>query len=324
MLSHRYIHFSIQLFISIFLVLCICSGAENQDCNILHPISRIEKILNTEPVRIDMPRGARFKGDKAKRVLLVGEDEFFVYAKLKVAPQGGESINNRPRFEVAAYQLQKLFLDTTEYVVPPTSCRGFPVDILRQLEIEARPTFENTSSVFCTLQYWLNNVSQERVYDKKRFESDTVYAKHFANFNILTYLIQHSDSNEGNALISSDPLNPRVFAVDNGVSFGDMYGRRGHKWRNLRVNRLPGKTVERLRNITHDNMKQVLDVLAQYTIVAGQLLPSDIEEPFDLSEGIRRANDMIQLGLTEKEISDTYNRLQKLLKNIDAEELTLF
>ena len=320
----RNIHPKRKFLLRLSILLCIFTQANAQDSNILYSVDRIERMLHNEPVRIDMPRGARFTGDKAMRVLLVGEDDFFIYSKLKAAPKGGEEINNRPRYEIAAYQLQKLFLDPADYVVPPTAGRGFPVDTLRELGIKAPSTFENTSSVFCNLQYWLNNVSQENVYDKKRFKSDTVYARHFGNFNILTYLIMHSDSNKGNALVSADPDNPRVFAVDNGVSFGDIYGLRGHRWRNLLVKRLPKRTIDRLQNIDLDDLEQVLGVVAQYRIQDGLLIATEPTENFNVSEGIRRSEDMIQLGLKENEIRKVYTRLTELLQKVDSKKMKVF
>jgi hypothetical protein len=58
--------------------------------------------------------------------------------------------------------------------------------------------------------------------------------------NILSYLIEHKDSNVGNFLISKDATNPRVFAVDNSYAFGSPESDRGHDWRFIRVKRLPG------------------------------------------------------------------------------------
>lgn len=320
----RYITPQKQLYMLLGLLIFVSLPAFTQDSNVRYPVERIERLLSNEDVRIERPRGARFKGDKAMRVLLVGENKFFIYAKLKAAPEGGEEINNKPRYEIAAYRLQKLFLDPEDYIVPPTAGRGFPVDTLRELEIHGWPTFENTESIFCTLQYWLNNVSPVDIYSKKRFKSDTSYARHFSNFNILTYLIQHSDSNEGNALISTDPENPRVFAVDNGVSFGDIYGQRGYKWRKLLVKHLPVETVARLRALRLEDFQQALGVVAQYKTEHEQLIPMDRTDNFDSSVGIRHQEGMIQLGLKEKEIRKVYDRLKELLQKVDSGKIRLF
>ena len=46
--------------------------------------------------------------------------------KLRRAEPGAEDFNNRPRYDLAAYELQKLFLEPAEYVVPPTALRFVP------------------------------------------------------------------------------------------------------------------------------------------------------------------------------------------------------
>ena len=57
------------------------------------------------------------------------------------------------------------------------------------------------------------------VYDEQRFSTDPVYARHIGQLNILTYLIEHGDSNVGNFLISRAEQGQRVFSIDNGVAF---------------------------------------------------------------------------------------------------------
>src|SRR5688500_11840023 len=42
-------------------------------------------------------------------------------AKWKPSAEMGEGFNNQPRKELAAHELQKLFLEPHEYVVPPTT-----------------------------------------------------------------------------------------------------------------------------------------------------------------------------------------------------------
>jgi len=92
---------------------------------------------------------------------------------------------------------------------------------------------------------------------------------------VFTYLIKHNDSNVGNFLISVPPSGPRVFIVDNGgLAFGGLVSNRGFEWRDIRVKRLPNETIERLRNITQEDLEKTLRVVAQFEVVDSQLVPT--------------------------------------------------
>ncbi len=233
--------------------------------------------------------------------------------------------NNQPRYECAAYELQKLFLDEPEYVVPPTVARSVSLESYRAMAPRAEATFGNTESVLIVLQYWLWNVTADGVWDKDRFESDTLYARNFANMNLLTYLILHGDSNKGNVLISTTTSNPRLFAVDNGIAFKwREAGDRGTGWRSLRVKRLPGKTVERLRALTREELDRHLLVVAQFRRADNQLITVTPTEPIHPGGGVRRNDEVMQLGLTKAEIGHIWGRIQDVLKKVDEEKIVLF
>ena len=106
-----------------------------QDINLLFAADSIESLLRAPELRIIGSAGTRFEGDRTQRVVLEFEDDLRIKVKWAKAPSGGRgSFNNRPRYEIAAYELQKLFLDDPEYVVPPTIARCVPVDQQRQIE----------------------------------------------------------------------------------------------------------------------------------------------------------------------------------------------
>ena len=292
-----------------------------QDSNIKYPIDEIEKMLAYDPVELAIPRAVRFVGDKAKTAVLKRADGFFFRIKLKRAAQGGEDYNNQPRYEIAAYLFQKMFLDPAEYVVPPTAGREFSAEAYRQIEDDVRPTFKNTSGVYCLIQYWLDNVTAKNLFDEERFDSDSLYARHIGNLNIFSYLIRHNDSNEGNFLISTDPANPRVFSVDNEMAFGNITSERGYEWRNLMVKRFPHKTVERLRKIGKEDLQKTLGVVAQYEIREDQLIAVEPTENLAENKGIRQTTAVIQLGLTSQEIDGIFERLQDFLWKVDSGEI---
>jgi hypothetical protein len=96
-----------------------------QDANITYPVDEIERKLIHEDFEILKFRDLRFKGDIGKRVILKYDDGKDLQIKWRRALNEGHVFNNAPRFEIAAYELQKLFLDESDFVVPPTVARGF-------------------------------------------------------------------------------------------------------------------------------------------------------------------------------------------------------
>ncbi|HUE77065.1 MAG TPA: hypothetical protein VMM83_03920 [Longimicrobiales bacterium] len=299
--------------------------ASAQDGNIMEAVETIERKMLDGLFEVVDTRGSRFQGDRTDRAALQFEDGSMMLAKWARAPSGAEDFNNQPRYEAAAYELQKLFLDEPDYVVPPTVVRAFPLAWYERLEPRVSPTLRNTNAVLVTLQYWLFNVTDDDVWDGGRFEADTAYARHFADLNILTYLIRHNDENVGNLLISRDPANPRVFAVDNGLAFASMMSDRGARWRNLRVKGLPRGTVERLRALTHEELTRALETVVQFRVMAdGGLERVPVTANVDAGRGVRHVDDTIQIGLTEREIRDTWRRLERLVGDIEAGEYRVF
>jgi hypothetical protein len=298
--------------------------AEAQDVNFVLPIPEIEQRLREQPFRILDNRGSRAPGDRTQRVVLTFEDSVLLAAKWANAVPGASTFNNEPRFELAAYEIQKLFLDPDEYIVPPTVLRAFPVPYVAVQTPGVTRTFSDAASVLVLLQYWLSGVTPENYWDQKRAQADTLYARHIGNFNVLTYLIRHQDSNVGNYLISRFPDNPRVFSVDNGVAFGSEAGNRGFEWRNMRVQRLPQATVARLRSITRDDLDRALSVLAEFEISNGHLIAVPAGENIGVGRGVRKSGNRVQFGLTRTEIGSVERRLRNLLDQVDRGRITAF
>lgn len=297
---------------------------DQQNGNFLHPIGDIENRLKHGDFEIFRFRNSRFEGDITKRVILKFLDGTYMQVKWKRAPIGGEAFNNQPRYELAAYEFQKLFLDESDYVVPPTAIKGLPYPQYKNIDKEAGRTFENPDMVFFELQYWLENVDSKNVFDKKRMESDQRYATCIGNMNIFSYLVRHSDANEGNFLISTIADNPRVFAVDNGVAFESQESDRGYEWRRLRVDKLPAKTIDRLKKLTTEEIKQTLETLAQFEIQYGLAVPVPPTENLDPPKGVRRRDNIIQFGLTTNEIDGIVDRLNSLLKRVEEGKIEVF
>ena len=300
------------------------ASAAAQDGNITFPVDELEQRLRDDTLIITDWRGSRMEKDRTQRVLLEYPDGTVLLTKWAKAPYGGGEFNNEPRYELAAYTLQKLFLEPQDYVVPPTVLRAVPTAWLREHDPTAGPTFDHTSATLVLLQYWLMNVTNVDFWQEDRFERDSVYARHLADMNVLTYLIRHADENVGNFLVSQDTLRPRVFSVDNGVSFRSEPSNRGYAWRDLRIDRLPHGTVERLRAITREDLDRTLAILATFEIRGDMLYPVDHPENLRDGRGVRRTDSHVQLGLTKAELNDVHNRLRRLVERIDQGRIKTF
>lgn len=308
------------------LTLVAPAGAGAQDANILFPPDSLEQWLRYADFEVVDSRPSRgLPGERTSRSALQFDNGQMLVVKWAVAPEDGEAYNNNPRYEVGAYELQKLFLEPHEYVVPPTVMRAFDLAWIRTLEPDVYPTFDDTESVLVVLQYWLFNIGGDQVWDADRFEADTVYAHHLANFNIFTYLAHHNDQNQGNYLISGMEDSPRIFSVDNGIAFNASMSDQGARWRTVRVDRLPRATVERLRALTEAEVRAHLETLAQFRIEPDGTLTQEPPGPAtDPGRGIRRTDTTLQLGLTGREIDDVWRRIQRLLGRVDDGDYQLF
>jgi hypothetical protein len=298
-----------------------------QDANITLPVPELERMLTTDPFTIE---SAEISRPKAKGDITLKADVSFggkppVRVKLRKSEPGAETFNNVPRYDLAAYELQKLFLDPAEYVVPPTSLRFVPLDEFRKYSPNVERTFSVADEVLSVMQYWLQDVKVVAdVYDAAMFETDAVYARHVGQLNILTDLIDHGDSNVGNFLLGRGTPGARVFGVDNGVAFGSGESDRGRLWAELRVKRLPADAVERLRKITPETLQQSLGVVAQWQLQDGRYVPVPKGGNLSPNHGVRREDNVIQMGLRKSEIAKVWRNLAALLKRVDDGDVKTF
>jgi hypothetical protein len=140
----------------------------------------------------------------------------------------------------------------------------------------------------------------------------------------MTYIINHQDSNEGNLLTSTDKKNPRVFSVDNGVTFSSPKSNRGAKWKHIRVKRIRKKTVDRLRAITSDELHKKMGVVAQLELVNGEVKSVVSSANLNAKKGVRQKGGVIQLGLTTKEIRAVEKKIKYIVKQANKGKYDLF
>lgn len=310
---------------SVPLLLALVATATAQDANITQPVADLERLLAAEPLVITQ---AEISRPKAKGDITLRADVSFGEApplrvKLRKAEPGADSFNNVPRYDLAAYELQKLFLDSPEYVVPPTALRMVPLADFAKYSPGVARTFSSADQVLAVVQYWLSDITVVAdVYDPARFAADPVYARHIGQLNVLTYLIRHRDSNLGNFLIGKAERGARVFSIDHGVAFASEESDRGDAWKDMRVNRLPDDTIARLRLITPQLLTDQLGVLAQWRLEGHSYVPVASGTNLGDNRGVRRKGNDLQMGLNKSEIRAIHRLLTKLLERVDAGEIT--
>jgi len=247
--------------------------------------------------------------------------------KWKRAPDGdADGWNNTPRKEIAAYALQKWFLDPADYVVPTIVARCIPLDLYTALDDEPEPNLRGSRCVMGVLVAWIENVGLDGpIYEEERFRNDAVYAHHMADFNLLTYLIEHEDGRRSNFLTSDDPARRAIFSIDNGVSFGaKIQNWFVPNWDKIRVPALRELTLERLREAAPSGLP-ALGVVAELRAGEdGVLRPVEPSANADPDRGSRGEPGWIQLGLTRQEIAGVERRVDRLLADVEAKRVALF
>jgi len=309
------------------LVALLPLAAFGQDRNVVLPVPELERMLQSDPMRIVSAQISRpkAKGDITLKVEVAFGDRQPMRIKVRRAQPGADTFNNVPRYELAAYELQKLLLDAPEYVVPPTALRFVPIAELHKYAPEARPTFRGADEVLCVVQYWLQDVvAVKDVLEPELLKSDPVYERHIGQLNVVTFLIRHGDSNVGNFLISAAPKGERVFAIDNGVAFASEESDRGELWRSMRVRRLPSDVVDRLRKLTEGDLASRLGVVAQWQLEHASWMAVPLGANLSPGSGVRDKGSTLQMGLTRREIGDVWNRAKQLLEKIDKAEIVAF
>ena len=308
------------------LLLLAAVVARPQDSNVTRPVAELERLLVAEPLEIVQ---AEISRPKAKGDITLKADVAFggappLRVKLRKAEPGADEFNNVPRYDLAAYELQKLFIDDPdEYLVPPTALRFVPLADFAKYSRDVARTFPPADQVLAVVQYWLEDVKViADVYDPDSFATDPVYARHIGQLNVLTHLIQHRDSNAGNFLIGRAASGARVFSIDHGVAFASEDSDRGELWKEMRVTQLPADTVARLRAITPEVLESKLGVLAEWRLEGGAWRAVSPGPNLAPRRGVRRDGPRLQMGLSKLELQAIQRLLGRLLTRVDRGEIT--
>jgi len=249
--------------------------------------------------------------------------------KWKVAPEGGlEDFNNSVSREIASYQIQKLFLEPIDYVVPTSLvfCMHYQYHS-EILGLEGKPQVPGANCVIGNASLWLNDVKVPPVlFEKKRFLAEPDYAYYLSNFNILTYLIDHRDTRSANVMVPNNDEQYQVFSIDNGTTFGAtiLYNYFAYNWNIIRVPSLRNETINRLRMLKREDL-DTLGVVAQLNKESDEIFRNVIPgKNLNPASSVRIQSEVVQFGLTKKQINGVWNRMQKLIARVDSGEIPVF
>jgi hypothetical protein len=318
--------------------LCAAEGTASS-CRNAHEIEQLLAADDLQILGMDDPPGG-LQG--AKILTLRGSaGGRSVTFRVRWRAQSTADVINEPRKELAAYAVQKLFLNDEELVAPPTAAYCFSLAAYRRFAPDEKATFRGVDCVLGFATYWLEgvkNVSSARedgwvgnhsdsmLWDPRLFERDPMYRASISKCNLLTHLINHGDAHGGQLLLEQTPRGLRAYVVDNSVAFLSiknpvMLFR--EDWSQLLVPSLPPGSIARLQSLGRQDLAQ-LGVVQELELRDGRLLPrkpASTIAPNDAG-AIRWSGTRLRIGLTDSEIDLVSSRIRDLLARPDLAKLT--
>jgi hypothetical protein len=310
------------------------AGMEGASC---FPVEDAEQLLERDDLEI-VAAAAPPSGKQGVRVLTLRAGAVVFRAKWR--PQAAATRRNSPRFELAAYEVQKLFVSPRDYVVPPAAAHCFPLAAYRaSVDRKATSTFRDVDCVFGILSYWLENVqtladaseagtfrgAYGGAFDPTLFARDKGYRDSAAHVNLLTYLIGHGDTHLKNFVITRDPRSPALYSVDNSLSLGMRKNSKLspiHDWSKMRVPAVPYAAIQRLR--AADGRLASLAALAYLEIDDGRLVLTKGGAPTPTAQGFNWDGGRLRYGLTIDELAYIQRRITEILAKVDSGKLRVY
>ena len=263
----------------------------------------------------------------SKTLVVFPELDIRATFKWKVSPEGGlDNYNNSIARELATYQLQKLFLDPEDYVVPTSMGFCYEQVAHNKSQKPHDPQISGSQCIFGNASLWLEDVEiVDEFYQESRFLKEPNYAYFLSNFNILTYLAAHRDARSANVLISTDDKRPQVFSIDNTTTYGAFpYNPFVHNWNIIRVPALRKESIDRLRKVKREDL-DVLGIVAQFHKDNDNIFRHvDHGKNLDADIPVRFQKDTVQFGLTKDQLDGVWERIEELLEKVDSGDIPLF
>ncbi len=285
--------------------------------------ARVVARLERDPVTVVSERDAGGGVTGARRFTLRFADGEEIDVKWKRVPGGMDGWNNSPRKEIAAYQVQRLFLDPSDHVIPTTVLRCVPLEVFLD---PPPPHPADGHCVLGVLEVWVHDAQiPDEIYDAQRFEKSPSYRRHMADLNLVTYLIDHHDGRDANFLLSNDAEDRRVWSIDNGISFGaPVPNFLVRNWNTIRVPALRREPLERLRALPDDAFDALAVVAEMERGEDGVYRHVAPGRSRDADAGATLGGGRLQLGLSGDEIDAMEDRLEDLLERVEDGKLQTF
>lgn len=241
--------------------------------------------------------------------------------------EGLENFDNSISRNLATYQIQKLFLDPEDYVIPTSMAFCVPSEAYTQnMGLKATPQIEGSDCVLGNLSVWMLDVRvPEVIFEEQHFLTDPNYAYFLSNLNILAYLVEHRDGRSGNILASKDNYRPQLFIIDNDTTFGiNPYNPFARNWNIIRVPALRKETIDRLRKVKRTDL-DFLGVAAQLDKGSDNVFRNAVPgKNLAPKKSVRIFKDTVQFGLSKEQLDDVWKRLEQLIKKVDSGEIPVF
>lgn len=260
--------------------------------------------------------------------------------RVKWRAQSTADVINEPRKELAAYAVQKLFLDDRELAAPPTAAYCFPLAEYQQFDSKEKRNFRGVDCVFGFATYWLEGVKDvdsaredgwlskrntSGFWDPQLFERDAMYRASLSRCNLLTHIINHGDAHDNQLLFEQTPRGLRAYVVDNSVAFLSIKNPTmlfTEDWSKIQVPSLPQQSIARLKNLTQRDLER-LRTIQRLELRNRRLTTQQPEtDPPGEGKGIWWSDKTLRIGLTESEIELVWSRIRELLARPDLEKLT--
>lgn len=296
---------------------------------------QIEALLSATPKLIglaDTPSGSQ--GAKILTLSSTVRGERVVF-RVRWRAQSSAGLINEPRKELAAYAVQKLFLNEQELVAPPTVAICLPLADYRRFEANEPPTFENIDCVLGFASYWLEGVEDvgaarnsgtlhesAGIWDRQLFETDPVYRSSVSSANVFTYLINHGDAHEKQFMLERTPAGLRTYVVDNSIAFLSIKNPMlivREDWSQLRIPSIPARLVARLKALTVADLR-ALSSIAELEKRDRMLVPSrpGLEPIPSDGHAMSWQGARLRIGLSNQEIELVAARIRELLERPEA------
>ncbi len=242
---------------------------------------------------------------------------------------------SRPRREVVAYHLQKIFLESSDYVIPPTVSHCFPIDQYRKfVEKAVEPTWKEIPCVFGFLSFWLPDVEtvakddestfiQPRLFSEERFENDVTYARAVSALNIITFAAEHGDSHARQFVVAEKPFH--VWSVDHSISLTAVKNPMAllrEDWSKMKVPQLPADMAARIAQLKRSDIDRLglIEVLRE----EGNGLIAEAAPPAPHEDiAIVHKNHKVYVGTTMAERDLIWGKVQDLQADLSSGELTV-